>query len=231
MRTIMAPRALSAKRSRMARDEAARRLDRMGDIHPGMSCQAFLDPGQECDNVAGYKTTHHGVGRCAYHGGTSTFETVIAAIMSGHGLARELDIAPWEALLGEVRRSAGTVAWLDLKVGSATDDDDLVGGGSLAPWVAMWQDERRNLTRVSKLAMDASIDQHMVAQMQTEAKIIANVLIATLTRLGLNDDQMDMARSILRSELMALDTGVRGITMNDQGMLEGKIVVGDGDDE
>ena len=141
-----------------------------------------------------------------------------------HALARPLGINPWEALLGEVRRTAGGVAWLDLKISEAVVDDDLIGDGALAPWVRMRERERTHLARVSKMAMDAAIDQQLVAQAQVDGAAIARVLLSTLEQLGLDDEQFERARGILRSQLLAIEANVLGVT-RDGDTISGSVVL------
>lgn len=127
----------------------------------------------------------------------------------GHALARELNVTPWEALLGEVRRSAGEVAWLDWKVSTATTDDDLAPGGALFYWDQRRQLARTHMARVAKLALDAGVAERMLAQVQHEGEELLAVVrrILESSRLALNDDQLTIARDIMRSELLALTAG------------------------
>jgi len=219
---------LSAKRKREAQEEAKRRIEALGGIvPPGLTCGAVnreVNGGGRCGRPAGTGTAHVGAGLCNAHGGNSSFENMVGALMLGHRLARSLDITPWEALLGEVRRTAGAVAFLDLKVSEAEEDDELIGEGALAPWVRMRKEERMHLARVSKMALDAAVDSHLVAQMQLEGETIARVVLGTLTQLGLSDEIMDQARAILRTQLLAIEANALGVTREGE-TLEGDIVM------
>jgi hypothetical protein len=124
-----------------------------------------------------------------------------------HEIAGELEVTPWEALLGEVRRAAHRVAWLDAKLATAEEDEDLVRGGRLYEF-KRWQDlERQQLARVSKMAIDGGVAERLVAQVGEDAQAIAGVLLRTLERLGLDEALDERARGILRQELLALDAG------------------------
>lgn len=124
-----------------------------------------------------------------------------------HQIAGELDVSPWDALLGEVRRTAWRVGWLDDKLATAADDEELVGRGALAPFERMQRAERMHLARVSKLAIDAGIAARMVAQIEEDGRAIAGVLLGTLGELGLSEADTDRARGILRRRLLELDSG------------------------
>lgn len=141
----------------------------------------------------------------------------------GHALARELNVTPWEALLTEVRRSAGEVAWLDAKVGSATSDADLEPNGPLYFWAQRWKEQRQHLARVSKMALDAGVAERMVAQMQLEGDGIARAVIETLTELGIADDDLVLrARGIISRKLLALETQVNALAGREsEGTIDG----------
>lgn len=221
-----------AKKLREAIDEAVETDPSV--LIPGGNCGApkkavpdsdgnMVIPGH-CLLGAGEGTGHKGYGLCKRHGGNAGTERIKGAWLVAHALARPLKVSPWDALLGEVRRSAGEVAWLDLKVGTAESDEELIGDGELAPWMRMRERSRHHLARVAKLAVDAQVDVAMVAQAQADGEQIANVIISTLTALGLDDDTMDRARSILRQKLLALEAQAQGTLLGENGVLEGELV-------
>jgi hypothetical protein len=135
-----------------------------------------------------------------------------------HALAQPLDVSPWDALLGEVRRTAGAVAWLDRKVASAVDDDDLRPGGSHFDWVRMRDKERMWLGRVSKMAVDAGVSAMLVSRETAAGEELAAVFNRTIEALraaGLSDELETVARSAFRSELMALDSSQPALPSGD----------------
>lgn len=126
-----------------------------------------------------------------------------------HALARELDVTPWDALLGEVRRTAGAVAWLDQKVAAAVDDDALRPGGECWDWVKMRDKERNWLGRVSKMAVDAGVSAMLVSRETAAGEELARVFNRTLDVLreaGLSDELETVARREFRTQLLALDS-------------------------
>ena len=84
-----------------------------------------------CTRPAGWGTDHAGSGRCKLHGGCAPSGRIAAMneaarqAVETYGLPR--DISPTDALLEEVRYSAGHVAWLRAKV-AEIEADDLVWG-------------------------------------------------------------------------------------------------------
>jgi hypothetical protein len=160
-----------------------------------------------CGNVAGKGTDHPGVGRCARHGGKSLQGRREAALLMAHALARHHATTPWQALLDEVQRCAGAVAWLDWKVGQAPDDAALLSSDPVdgfAPWVAMRERYEDRLAKVAKMTMDAGVASALVARAEVSGQATARVLMNTLGALGLSDDQMDLARTVMRRELLAI---------------------------
>jgi hypothetical protein len=207
-----------------------------GDARAGVGGQCGAprrkhnDPGQgPCEQPAGYGTPHLGTGHCAQHGGNSKRENARGAWVLAHEMARALNVTPWEALLGEVRRTAGTVAWLDRKVAEAPDDDALLSTappdpeagtpGGYRRWVDMRLEERRHLARVSKMAVDAGVAQQLVAQFALQGETVARVLTAVLAQLGLSLDQEEHADELLRRELLKLES-----TATEDRAIEGEVV-------
>jgi len=195
-----------------ARADADREVEATGIPVTGGLCGGILrdqdgrDTGRRCTSGAGRGTNHVGLGRCVRHGGNTVYENARAAQLMGHALARPLGVSPWEALIGEVRRSAGAVAWLDWKLSTATSDEDVSPGGELWWVVKERQLERMHLGKISKLALDAGVAERLLAQVQHEARGVAEVLTRVLgdERLQLSDGQRAVIRDILRTEAQAL---------------------------
>lgn len=139
----------------------------------------------------------------------------------GHALAKSLDISPWDALLGEVRRTAGKVAWLDWKISQFGDDAEFIGDGQAVPWVKMQEKERNWLGRVSKMAIDAGVAAIMVQQVQVEAQTFARVLNETLDALGLSEEQEQVARGALRASLTRLAAEQSGVVVDGGEVVDG----------
>jgi len=146
-----------------------------------------------------------------------------------HAIAKELDVSPWDALLGEVRRSAGEVAWLDSKVATALDDDDLRPGGSHHDWVKMRERARSWLGRVSKMAVDAGVAAMLVQREQVAGEQLAAVLNRTLVVMreaGMSEQLEAVARSAFRTELLTLAgdvaEGSTGPQLDDRREIEGR---------
>lgn len=95
--------------------------------------------------------------------------------------------SPLNALLGKVRRSAGVVAWLEARVGNLTEDgngeqllDMTMFGPKVSVWIKTFQDERAQLARVCKMAIDSGVQQELLDIMKqngrTLGEFVADVL-------------------------------------------------------
>lgn len=147
------------------------------------------------------------------------------------------EIHPNDALLEEVYRAAGAVAWLDQMVQSLESDDmvwgrteevekgsgeypgtDTTSAAELNVWVRFWQGERDRLVRVSKAALDANIDERRVRLAEQQGALVADVVkrifggvLAVLVEAGLEERFVQVFHGALREvaprELRALASG------------------------
>jgi hypothetical protein len=123
----------------------------------------------------------------------------------GHAIARLRKTTPSQALLEEVERSAGALAWLDEMVASAPDDDALAPGGSHHHWIRERQVERAHIVKAAKVAHDAGIDERLVQAAELHVRQIGQAINRVIERLGLSDEMMMRARGMIRTELLALE--------------------------
>ena len=180
---------------------------------PHDACGAKTRAGTPCKARRGWGTDHAGYGRCRLHGGSSPSgikaagtEQARAAVMA-YGLPREID--PHSALLEELHRTAGHVAWLGDRVAELQESEMAgpVGGGqggypSIEPhiWIRLYQEERRHLAGVAKTCVAVGIEERRVHLAERQGEMIAEVLRGVLADLGLGDDPAVPA--IVRRHLM-----------------------------
>lgn len=152
-----------------------------------------------CGQAAGWGTDHPGTGPCKLHGGTTRAHVTAARTamaqraVATYGLPREID--PAAALLEEVHRTAGHVAWLARKVAELRDEDLTWGitqetdkTATMYPgtdtkstarpnvWLELYHRERRHLVQVSKAALDAGISERMVRLAEQQGVMLAQVI-------------------------------------------------------
>ncbi len=119
--------------------------------------------------------------------------------------ALPVDVDPGEALLGEVRRTAGVVAWLDAQVQRVMGDsaDNLIrgtrsikrtdsaehglttvteAGPGVHEWLKLWQAERSHLVKVASAALAAGVQERIVKAVEAQAEQFGQLIA------GLADD-------------------------------------------
>ncbi|MCL8026334.1 hypothetical protein M8316_13100 [Nocardioides sp. BSK12Z-3] len=133
------------------------------------------------------------------------------------GLPREVD--PHTALLEELHRTAGAVAWLSALVADLEHDEIAWGvvrektGGEdhgttkearPSVFVELWGRERDRLARVAKVCVDVGIEERRVRLAEESGRQIAAVLRAVLERLSLSPSQQSLALQVVPEELRRL---------------------------
>lgn len=134
-----------------------------------------------------------------------------------YGLPRE--IAPQDALLEEVHRTAGHVAWLGAVVADVEQQDlvwgktrDKVGGEDAGTtfeakpnaWLVLYQAERKHLVDVSKAAIAAGIEERRVALAEAQGQLLAQVIRGVLDDLELSEAQREQAPGVIQRRLRAV---------------------------
>lgn len=183
-----------------------------------------------CTRPAGWGTTHAGVGRCKLHGGSTpngiaaAQKAIAEAEVATYGLP--IDIDPHTALLEELHRTAGHVAWLNAKVQSLQDDEhgedgrlkrlgNMVGpvGGAQggfpeykpSVWINMYHVERKHLSDVAQACIKAGIEERRVRVAEQTGQLFATVIKGILDDLGVADQPG--VGDIVRKRLMTMSNG------------------------
>lgn len=182
-------------------------------------CGANTKRDAVCNQPAGWGTPY-GHGRCKLHGGATPTHVKAAQrreaerAVAVFGLPREVDAH--EALLEEVHRAAGHVAWLGVVV-AQLEKNQVVHGivrtvqlpdgtrtvearAAIHPWVRLYQEERDRLVRVAKAAIDAGVAEQQVRLAEGQAQQLAQVIRAVLTDLG-HDLADEHVREVVRRRL------------------------------
>ena len=196
-------------------------------------CPRDKADGSPCGNAAGKGTNHKGRGPCHKHGGRSKnwdvhFEKeIVAERVRTYG--SPIDVEPHVALLDEVKRTAGHVSWLNGVVTELLHEGDGYseniaddGTRTLRPrtglkqmdtssrfekpsvWIEMYQEERRMLARVCKMALDAGVNERAVRIAEQQGELLAGVIRAILGDLALTKEQQQQVPAVVRKHLLAL---------------------------
>lgn len=141
--------------------------------------------------------------------------------METYGLP--LDVSPGDALLNEVRYTAGHVAWLRERV-RELEDRELVWGKTeqvdkqaseftgvdtteaAKPniWLELYYRERKHLVDVAKAAIAAGIEERKVRLAEQQGALVASVIRHILADLELSREQKDRVPEVVPRHLRAL---------------------------
>lgn len=146
-------------------------------------------------------------------------------LVNGLGLARDIDAHT--ALLEELHRTAGVVAWISQRVADLDPEGIIWGvserqhglekdfltdltteGVGLHMWVQLWHKERQHLLNVSKACISAGIEERRVRLAEQEGQMLAQVLRAVLDRLELTPAQRKLVSEVVPQELRRAELSV-----------------------
>ncbi len=164
---------------------------------------------------------------CVAHGGRAPQVKAAAArrleqqaaiaAMAAYGLPRKVD--PADALLEEVHRTAGHVAWLQERV-AGLDADDLVWGtvqevdkgsgtdttqaAKPSVWLELYRGERKHLAEVCKTALAAGVAERQIRLAEQQGAMLAGVIARVLDGLDLSAEQQARVAEVVPRELRAV---------------------------
>lgn len=178
-------------------------------------CGARIPTGRRCQRGAGAGTEHKGYGICSLHGGNTPQLTTVAARYMGadviekmttaYGYGAPLELSPQEALLQEVRRTGGHVAWLAEQIGFWDMDTTQFITPIRAQWIELYHKEREMLTKVAKAAVDAGVEERKVRLAEQQGAMMLQAFNAVFDALGLSVAQRRLVPQVVPQIL-------RGIT-------------------
>lgn len=167
----------------------------------GQPCDRYPDTGQWVCTVHGGKSGHARAAAAA-----RVADRKARAAVAAFGLPR--DVSPAEALLEEVRWSAGHVAWLREQIANF---DDGAGPIALEPGgkalLDLYADERDRLVRMSKTTLDAGVEERRVQLAEQQGALVASAIRRILVRLNLSPEQEALVGVVVPGELRALAGG------------------------
>jgi hypothetical protein len=187
-----------------------------------------------CHKPKGWGTIHPGTGTCKHHGGSAPSSIKAAqaevARQAIQTLGVPVDVGPADALLQEVQRTAGHVAWL-AHVIAGLERDELVWGlaeeviepditskdgdtiiaqvtgkmkADFSVWYKMYAQERRHLANVCKLALDAGVNERIVSMYEQVGDTFVTMIENVLNAIGLTDEQRRAVPAAVVTELTRL---------------------------
>ena len=140
------------------------------------------------------------------------------------GLSR--DVSPSEALLEEVRWTAGHVDWLRDRVREVERDElvwgktkwkqtdsadgpieETVEGATPSVWYDLYEKERKHLVAVCTAALRAGVEERRVRLAEAQGAQVAEVIRAILDDLGLTLEQQQKVGTVVPARLRLLAGG------------------------
>lgn len=136
------------------------------------------------------------------------------AMVATYGLP--IDIAPQDAILAEVHRCAGSIAWIESRLQDLSPSDLIWGttkvktGGDdrgtteeAVPHVLLkiYQDERDRLVRVCAVALRAGIEERQVKLAESQGAMVVKALRAILADLQLTAAQKALVADVVPRRL------------------------------
>lgn len=187
------------------------------DGHEDGKCGAKGRNGTPCKRPAGTGTDHVGIGYCKHHGGSTPTHIKAAnkqkaeIAVATYGLPREID--PHAALIEELHRTAGHVAWLSDMIGQFERDKDLIQTSfsehgsvdSPAVWVEMYDRERRHFASVAKTCISVGIEERRVRLAEQQGELMAQVIRGIFTDLDI--PITEEVQSVVRRNLTVIQGG------------------------
>lgn len=170
-----------------------------------------------------------GLDKCATHCGLSKAERQRRAeafladqearkAVATYGLPR--DISPTDALLEEVRFTAGHVAWLRQRVSELAPDaltwgtrevvdkqateftgTDTTEAAAVNVWLELYYRERKHLVDVCKAAISVGIEERYVRLAEAQGQVVVEVFRRILDRLELSEHQHRLVSVVVPEEL------------------------------
>lgn len=193
-------------------------------------CTAKITGGQTRKDQAGRrcrKPRVPGLPVCETHGGNSPrareaakqrLETEKARkLVATYGLP--VEISPQDAILAEVHRTAGHVAWLEQQVHALTEGELVWGitrvkeGGDdrgtteeAVPHalLKLYNEERDRLVRVCAAALKAGVEERRVKLAEQQGALVADVIRSILADLKLTPTQSALVSEVVPRHLRAL---------------------------
>lgn len=207
----------------------------------GPACTGHISSGdrkgQPCSNPP-----LTGLDVCRYHGGAARHARAAGtrrkaeqdAARAVQTLGLPLDVSPTEALLEEVRWTAGHVHWLRQRVQELGDRDwdpadvehephPLVWGTTKTKtggddygttqeakpsiWYVLYERERQHLVQVCAAALKAGVEERRVRLAEQQGDLVATAIRRILDALGLTPEQQALVGTVVPRELRLIAGG------------------------
>ena len=172
--------------------------------HDQDRCGARTRSGGRCGLPAGWGTSHPGDGACRKHGGSMPNHLVharrVAAQRAVEVYGLPVATTPERALLDEVARTNGHVAWLRDRV-AGLEAAELASADGISVWLQLYQAERRHLVEVAKAAITCAAETVLADSARSLGQRMVDVLDRAFTASGVGWELSDEVLSRFVAEL------------------------------
>lgn len=202
---------------------------------PNWRCPAWIKrTGENCPKIAGYGTDHYGHGYCRWHKGTTPVLTRDGYLRMAGAMGDPRTVDPAEAIIEEIRRTAGHVYFLEKKVAdfkipetvTVHLEEDGVSQETIGfltteqqRWYTLYLEERKRLTDTAVLAIKAGLADRAVRLAEEQGAMVAIAFERLLGQLQLTEEQAalipDLVPSILRDLIHTPPRAIEGTIVNE----------------
>jgi len=174
-------------------------------------CGAKKKNGELCRAFAGQGTDHVGIGRCKYHGGSTSSHrqhaTAVEAQRQMIVLSEPSEKDPMQTLLDLHARAAGQVVFAFQRIKDMTPDEYASPEGQT--FLRMYTDERERLARIAEVCVKAGVEVKMLQIQEQQQELLIRWFDAVLGRLNLSEAQMDKLPAALDAAHPILEGSAR----------------------
>lgn len=189
-------------------------------------CPGTYPSGRGCGRYPGEGTPHEGYGLCHRCSKRADEEVWKMAFE----LAGQINITPWEALLGCIKISTAQVVWLEQQIQLAIEDED---DDRIRLWQRESRAERKLLGQTSKAAIDSGIAERLVEDAQADTqRLVRDTVSAIATAIkSLGLSQSEYRRALIAAQKYFANTeslmvNGRPIDPGKRYLLKGQEIVG-----
>lgn len=163
-----------------------------------------------CAHPAGWGTSHKGIGKCRYHGGTSKTHIAHAAKETARLMGAPVEINALDSLIWCIKLTAGEVEFCTQQL-EILDKEEWLEHTIIGKQLHVWAKERQKavdrLAKFSKDALALGIAERAVRLAEQYGSSIAKYTKGLLEDLELTPDQAKQAPLIVRKHLALLEGG------------------------
>jgi hypothetical protein len=174
-------------------------------------CGAKKKNGTTCRAFAGQGTDHPGVGRCKYHGGSTSSHKKAALDLEAARqmvtLGDAIEMEPTQSLLLLHHKACGHVAWAAQRIAGMTDEELASREGEVI--MRLYDRERDRLARIAETCVRSGVRAEQLKVEQDKIDTIVQFFDAILGQLNLTERQLDALPAALDSAMVIM-TGEAG---------------------